>query len=923
MGESIMNGFSGPRSIRTLSRYFPRTVLCLALSALVLISGCSQTESSSTKTSPSPPPPQSNVTGAAGAVNGGQVPITGAVIQLYAVGTTGDGSAATPLLTGSVTSDAYGGFSLADKYTCPSPAALVYLTATGGTPSLASGTNNSGIALMAALGPCGTINSSTFIQLNELTTVASVFALAPYMTTFDHLGHGPDDIGVFNAAFTSVNELVNTSTGTIPGPTLPAGYEVPTTQINTIADILASCVDSTGGVAGDSSPCGKLFQNTGGSTTTNTITAALQMAQNPATNTTQLFSLISPSSPFQPVLDAAPASFTAAIVPPGSAPSTVPAPVITTGGQTAFPITVSISDSLGGASIHYTIDGSTPTASSPLYTAPLSITATTTVNAIATAAGYTSSPVASSLVSAAPVTPVPVITTSDQSAYPIAVSITDSLSGANIYYTTDGSAPTASSLLYTAPLSISTPTTVNAIAIASGYTNSPIASKMVTVLPVVPSPAFTPLAGNTFPLSVSLSDTLTGSRIYYTTDGSTPTTASTLYTDTFVLPAATTVSAIAAAPGYANSPVVTTTYGYVSPAYTIKTINPCDQADASHPQCGPDTLAINSITNTIYVSDTNVGNGDSNLTIIDGSSDTVSGFVNTQAANNAITVDPVANNVYIGTDSGMVVVNGTTHAVAPFPLNAPKDSNPWYFFSILFNASAHELDITAGRDLIIADTTTGDTKYVISVGASGGPPFDIDPVRNHVYVGGQPNLLNIDANTGTIVDAFTIQYATAVAFNPANDKLYAAIPSLGNGTLLTYNTATLSTSSINNANGVVVIAVNNTTNTIYCANAQNLYVIDGTNDTLKATVPLGSGAPFRFVQLLVDSGLNRIYVLGQYETSTSTDMQTNLSVLDGTTNTLTLINAALGQGVGALNPVTHKIYITDNPNNLINIITPK
>ena len=38
-----------------------------------------------------------------GSVHGGQAPVTGSTIQLYAVGTSGDGSQATPLITATVT----------------------------------------------------------------------------------------------------------------------------------------------------------------------------------------------------------------------------------------------------------------------------------------------------------------------------------------------------------------------------------------------------------------------------------------------------------------------------------------------------------------------------------------------------------------------------------------------------------------------------------------------------------------------------------------------------------------------------------------------------------------------------------------------------------------------------------------------------
>src|SRR5580693_6047513 len=114
-----------------------------------------------------------------GLVHGGQQPVTGATIQLYAVGTTGDGSAATPLLSPAPVSDANGGFNISGTYTCPSSSSLVYIVASGGNPGLPPGTNNGALSLMAALGPCGNLSASTFIIINELTTVAAVYSLAP------------------------------------------------------------------------------------------------------------------------------------------------------------------------------------------------------------------------------------------------------------------------------------------------------------------------------------------------------------------------------------------------------------------------------------------------------------------------------------------------------------------------------------------------------------------------------------------------------------------------------------------------------------------------------------------------------------------------------------------------------------------------
>ena len=75
------------------------------------------------------------------------------------------------------------------------------------------------------------------------------------------------------------------------------------------------------------------------------------------------------------------------------------------------------------------------------------------------------------------------------------------------------------------------------------------------VLPKVPAPIISPNgAAATAPQPVTLTDTLATASIYYTLDGSTPTQASTLYDGTpIIVSSSETVSAIAAAPGYAPS----------------------------------------------------------------------------------------------------------------------------------------------------------------------------------------------------------------------------------------------------------------------------------------------------------------------------------------------------------------------------------
>jgi Chitobiase/beta-hexosaminidase C-terminal domain len=55
------------------------------------------------------------------------------------------------------------------------------------------------------------------------------------------------------------------------------------------------------------------------------------------------------------------------------------------------------------------------------------------------------------------------------------VMLSDATAGAKIYYTTDGSGPSTSSLCYSGPISVASTVTIEAVAVAAGYTNSGLA----------------------------------------------------------------------------------------------------------------------------------------------------------------------------------------------------------------------------------------------------------------------------------------------------------------------------------------------------------------------------------------------------------------------------------------------------------------
>ncbi|WP_221469074.1 chitobiase/beta-hexosaminidase C-terminal domain-containing protein [Cohnella nanjingensis] len=157
------------------------------------------------------------------------------------------------------------------------------------------------------------------------------------------------------------------------------------------------------------------------------------------------------------------------------------------GGAVASGTEVSLSTPTSGATIHYTTDGSMPTVASAVYSTPIPVTGVMTIKAIAVKTGMTASPVMSES-----------YTIMGQAAIPAAnppggavasgteVSLSTATSGATIHYTTDGSTPTVASAVYGAPIPVTGAMMIQAIAVKTGMTASPVMSEAYTILPAPP-----------------------------------------------------------------------------------------------------------------------------------------------------------------------------------------------------------------------------------------------------------------------------------------------------------------------------------------------------------------------------------------------------------------------------------------------------
>jgi acetyl esterase/lipase len=166
-----------------------------------------------------------------------------------------------------------------------------------------------------------------------------------------------------------------------------------------------------------------------------------------------------------------------------SQPETVATPTANPqAGTYATAQTVTLSTATQGAEIRYTTNGNEPTAGSTRYNNPINVNSTRTIKAIAIKDGMNPSGILTATYTINNVAATP--TASPQAGtYATAQTVTLSTTtqGAAIRYTTNGSDPNASSTLYSSPITVSQTTTIKAIAIKDGMTNSAVMTAAYTI----------------------------------------------------------------------------------------------------------------------------------------------------------------------------------------------------------------------------------------------------------------------------------------------------------------------------------------------------------------------------------------------------------------------------------------------------------
>jgi hypothetical protein len=213
---------------------------------------------------------------------------------------------------------------------------------------------------------------------------------------------------------------------------------------------------------------------------------------------------------------------------------------------------VTLSCATGGATIHYTTDGSGPTTGSPTYSTAISVSASETLKAIAVLTDYDNSGVLSAAYTIEAACATPTASPGAGTYYGTHnVTLSTVTGGATIRYTVDGSTPNDSSAVYSAPIAVSASETIKAIATHSGDGDSGVLSAAYTIgavgsVSVSPSTASIATSGTQGLTATVSGGGLTGTVTWSVVSGGGSVASTGALTATYTAPAGATTAMVKA-----------------------------------------------------------------------------------------------------------------------------------------------------------------------------------------------------------------------------------------------------------------------------------------------------------------------------------------------------------------------------------------
>lgn len=239
------------------------------------------------------------------------------------------------------------------------------------------------------------------------------------------------------------------------------------------------------------------------------------------------------------------------------------------GGTYTESQTVTLTCETEGAAIYYTTDGTTPstdgttpsTNSTILYTGPITVENTTTIKAITVKSGLEDNH-SQATYNIVRTVATPSLSKIGGSFYDeIDVEVDCATDGASIYYTTNGDDPLTGTLLEGGTIHIAQNTTLRVIATKEGWVNSSVVLEVFDFYTATPTinPGTSSIENNET-INVTLSCSTKDAMIYYTTNGTDPTTSSAVYSEQIAISTSTVIKAYASKTGWEDSQIATAIY---------------------------------------------------------------------------------------------------------------------------------------------------------------------------------------------------------------------------------------------------------------------------------------------------------------------------------------------------------------------------
>lgn len=276
----------------------------------------------------------------------------------------------------------------------------------------------------------------------------------------------------------------------------------------------------------------------------------------------------------------------------------------------------------------------------------------------------------------------------------------------------------------------------------------------------------------------------------------------------------------------------------------------------------PNGLTVDGLNGQVYVAN----DGGDNVTVIDGSTNNVARSISVGQSPYDIGLDEASNRLYVSVSdtnnglSNLTIINGATDTtVGAIPFHYPG--------SISWDSLNGYLYIsTPPTNLTVVDPTTG--KNVTSIPVGSTPLGNlVDPLNGEVYVANSysNNLSAINTTTNKVVGTISAGYSpAAIALDTANGYLYVANDDNGCTIACVYNVTVIDGKSnsvvgwIPTGSAPMSVAYDSANGDIYVANGfgQNVTVINGSTNKVIGSIRVGSAPD----GIAYDPGNKDIYV---------------------------------------------------------------